>query len=209
MKEIMEHPISSVFHRQFSENQSSTLSSVLSRLESSSYLSIENWKEDVASIWEAAIQTPELGCSAGLAVLNECKRLFSKLCRYVDDSDMASWCSEVEKLTSNQVVLSTSCPTAIRQCISEAPEFREIERTVALEPMSKEELNAFLKASTMITDEVALDEMLQIVNERQSRLAARGKEVWIDATKLKYQTITALKDYMKRILESQGQSYPE
>jgi hypothetical protein len=52
-------------------------------------------------------------------------------------------------------------------------------------------------------------EMLRIINELQPDLQAEGNGTAFDVSKLSPRTLTALKTYVKAVLEKKGQKYPE
>ena len=201
-KELMSHPVAKIF---CDPDISPALPSVLTRLTDNQYDSIDAWAKDIDSVWENALQrAPDQPNVAN--IVNLCRKLTLKARRRVDALGVSGWFSQLAAVRRKQLRLAASSPDVVRRVVGDAPDFRAMEGLDFLSegPMTEKRLKEFMLDTNSVESETQLAEMLYIVKDRQPEIDCRGTEVWIDLTKLKYQTIWALDEYMKGALADKG-----
>jgi len=216
MERIMNHPSTRPFHSTPAgdleePNSGMDLSSILSRLHKNKYPKLQLWLNDVEQCWlnteKQITQSPSDDCQHRIALVNANRRLFEKEKRAIDILSAQNWGTEVVRLRGRITDVMFDPPPKIKPVASNFIDGKLSKPNTPL--VSEHELQLFVQATEMLDTEEEGIEMLRIITEMQPDLQADGQCTSFDVSKLSPRTLTALKTYVKAVLEKKGQKYPE
>lgn len=182
------------------------LSSIRQRLIDGRYQTLQNWLDDVETVWKNAelYHGPQ---SHYASISQQCRKIFDKEKRALDVLSMGTWCGEVYRLRSRVYDLMGQPPTRVKQYASSLGSSHTMKQNMPL--LTEREVQNFIAASEMLQMEEDHAEMIRIIDEMQPEIDPGKEELWLDVTKLSLPTIYALREYMRNSLEKRGQKYPE
>jgi hypothetical protein len=195
-----------------------TLTAIRARLWSDSYERVQDWFDDVDSVWAhyfsysrpGAGDNTDLGAIRGVIGIasDEGRRIFSKEKARFGPPAVKGWCDEVYRLRTSLTEMLAQPDGKGKLPAPSVATLRTAKRASAV--MTDRELHRFIQIGTeVLSGEQDQREMIRILTTEQPELESGKMEIHVDVTKLPEKTILALKNYMKSALERQGKKYPE
>lgn len=168
-------------------------------------MSAREWESDVCAV-AARAEIGDSACAA--AVRAEFRRIVDREKRAFDMFVSPNrWCEALIRLRDREIGLLGEAPRAIRRVVFDCLEFRKM---VPMRRMSGEELERFKMAALLMKTEEEQNAMLKIITDLQPEAAPEigQSNVWVDLTRLNYETFDELIKYVKEALRKKGLEYP-
>lgn len=216
MENLMEHPITKLFHdfksvesyNRLSQNFF-CLSSIKTRLQNNEISNIKEWMNQVELCWSNTYNFQGKNAKYHSIVSTECKKIFEKLTKGINLNSLDKWCSNVYRLQSLQLSFARKPPRKLYPIANHLDSYKQIDNKKII-PLSNAEIKAFMKAQNMIKSEKILNDLVKIIKELQPEyILPNSTQLWLDLTKLDIKTVRALRNCLKAGLEKQGDKYPE
>ena len=210
---LLQHPVSRVFAHpmQDSDYVNEDYAKVIPRpmdfdtiekhLDDPDY-TIKKFKADVTAIVRNAIKYFGRDSEFG-----ECAEQLQKLLTKLCCDDLTSWAKRSNHLKNRLGKLLLQKPTLVRgTLVNEIDNSKKIDEQL----VSRQEMEAFVKAADALTDKRFQAEMIQIVEKMEPNLRpGKPTNMRIDVVEMKVSTLRALIDYAKAAYAKMGKPYPE
>ena len=138
---------------------------------------------------------------------NECADHLQKLLTKLCCDDLLSWAKRSNHLKNRLGKLLLQKPTLVRGAfVNEIDSSKKIDEQL----VSRQEMEAFVKAADALTDKRFQAEMIQIVEKMEPNLRpGKPTNMRIDVVEMKVSTMRALIEYAKAAYARVGKPYPE
>lgn len=216
MNRIMLHPISIQFIDPIGDNPPDKyyeivknpkyLKEILSNLEERKYKQISEWFDDVETVWSNAELFHGKDSPFGFAAA-ENRRIFKKEKCLFEQLSTPMWCKKVYDTRTYLTDLMNKLPAKIRQLTDSLGSARHLKKNK--NALNEKEINNFIKATEMISDEKDQLEMIRLFKEKQPELDNGDLILNLNVASLNHSTFNKLRDYVKLALERQNKKYPE
>ena len=216
MNRLMSHPISSPFIDPIGDNPPENyykiiqnpkhLKEIYDNLEKKKYKHIKEWYDDVETVWSNAELFHGKNTAFGIAAA-ENRKIFQKEKVLFEESNTQVWCKNVYDTRTYLTDMMNNLPPKIKQFTDSLGTARFLRRNKNLP--NEKEINNFIKATEMISDEKDQLEMIRLFKEKQPELDNGDLILNIDVASLNNATFNKLRDYVKLALEKQNKKYPE
>lgn len=217
LNRIMAHPISSPFKQPITEADAPEhyfekikrpidLSTIKTKLQEGKYQNIQQWFDDMELIWTNAETFHGKDHHFG-KVAAENRRLFNKERKKFFGQSIDQWCGYVYDLRTEITDLMNQPPSKVKPYADTLGSARSMKPNQQV--MNEREKQCFIKATEMMTSDEDQKKIIGIISEMQPELDNGSSELIIDVAKLNKNTTAAIKDYIKKTLESNDKKYPE
>jgi hypothetical protein len=227
MDRIMAHPIMSCFEIPHRSNldglsdgasYSAVLARIRRRIQSGFYASVQEWSDDLESIWSSFNASYHSEVESSLldarmlpffmVASAEARRLFAKERARLERRTVSSWCRQVFRARTQITELLALPPRRTRPFAPSTGTLRSFAQ--ASGTLTDRELFRFLQVShEVLTSEHDQREMAKIVTAEHPELETGSAELHIDVTRLSPRTVSALREYMRGALARQGKQDPD
>lgn len=174
---------------------------IKSRLDSEGY-TMKKFKADVNLIAKNAIkyfgEDSEFGA---------CAEELVKILAKVACDDLSSWGKRANHLKNRIGKILLERPTMVRGAfVTDIDRAKNIDAQL----VSRQEMEAFIKATESLTDKRSQDAMIQIIETMEPNLRpGKPTNLRIDVVEMKVSTLRALINFAKSAFEKAGRPYPE
>lgn len=207
-KQMMEYPCAKVFLEPMEPGELDVikspqdLTSILSRLENSSYQTVDVWEQDVSSIWYNAEKY--YGSQSFMFILASalCKR-FNKLKTSLDIQKFESWTKHYFELEAKIYTLTKSPPEQFKEYVPASL----IEETVN-EPFTEKDLSALEKALKALQKPNDLNVYYNVLRRYMPKIDIHAEPVSVDIREFPNQALHRLKKYAMKRHQEIGKPYP-
>lgn len=215
MDKLMEHPITKIYYQiksaENSENEVSPHTPNLIQIKSTlqdGEISFSEWVSQVNSVFQDESNFTDKQKKYHPIISKECKTIFEKLLKQLNNDSVKDWCSNIYRFHSEQIKLASHPPRSLFSIANQLDAFKKID-SERLIPVSNAEIKAFQQALTLVQSDDINQGLVNIVTELQPEIKpSNTNQLKIELYKLDLTTFCVMRDYLKAELEKQGDHYP-
>jgi hypothetical protein len=179
--------------------------SICDNLQSSTYQSTREWFDDVESVIssrESFFTDPNY-----LAMTRYIRRIFLRSCRRARVFTLQSWTDYVSHVRTKIALNMASGPSAVRQSASGLLPRISVQTDQSV--LSEKEIQDFVRAAELLTEDDDHETMLRILNETENMPDLLGSNIVLDITRIRLSTVKKLQEFVRNTLSRRGIPYPE